>query len=62
MRWGFIGASTIAAQHMIGAVRAQAGGQVHHVVSKSAKRGEAYAAKHSIPFFWYVTGGVCGRS
>ena len=28
MRWGLIGASTIAAQHMIAAIRAQQGGRL----------------------------------
>lgn len=49
MRWGLIGASTIAAQHMIGAIRQQPGGDVAHVVSSSAERGAAYADEHSIP-------------
>ena len=50
MRWGLIGASTIASQHMIGALRA-AGGDVAWVVSTSAARAEDYAAAHGIPAF-----------
>lgn len=46
--WGLIGASTIAAEHMIGAIRAQAGHEVVAVASSSAERGQAYAARHGI--------------
>lgn len=46
--WGLIGASTIAAEHMISAIRAQAGHDVVAVMSSSAERGHAYAQKHSI--------------
>src|SRR5882757_9313430 len=46
--WGFIGASTIAAQHMIGAVRAQPGHDVVAVASSSAERARAFAAEHKI--------------
>lgn len=48
MRWGLIGASNIAAQHMIGAMRA-AGGTVAAVFSADAARGRAFAAAHEIP-------------
>jgi 1,5-anhydro-D-fructose reductase (1,5-anhydro-D-mannitol-forming) len=47
LRWGLIGASTIAAQHMIGAIRAN-GGDVLAVISASAERGKAFAAEHDI--------------
>jgi 1,5-anhydro-D-fructose reductase (1,5-anhydro-D-mannitol-forming) len=47
LRWGLIGASTIAAQHMIGAIRAN-GGDVVAVMSASAERAKAFAAKHDI--------------
>ncbi|HYA73611.1 MAG TPA: Gfo/Idh/MocA family oxidoreductase, partial [Roseiarcus sp.] len=47
LRWGLIGASTIAAQHMIGAMRAN-GGQVVAVMSASADRAKAFAAAHGI--------------
>ena len=48
MRWGLIGASTIAEQHMIGAIRAM-GGEVAAVVSSTAARARDYAAQHAIP-------------
>ncbi|HEY6917776.1 MAG TPA: Gfo/Idh/MocA family oxidoreductase [Tabrizicola sp.] len=48
MRWGLIGASTIAEQHMIGAIRAT-GGEVAAVVSTTADRARDYAAQHAIP-------------
>lgn len=47
MRWGLIGASTIAEQHMIGAIRAT-GGDVAAVVSTTNARAQDYAAKHGI--------------
>jgi len=47
--WGLIGASTIAAEYMIGAIRAQAGHEVVAVASSSAQRGREYAARHGIP-------------
>ena len=46
--WGLIGASTIAAEHMIHAIRAQAGHEVVAVASTSTERGHAYADKHGI--------------
>ncbi len=49
MKWGLIGASTIASQHMIGAIRALDGHQIASVLSTSAERGAAYAARHDIP-------------
>lgn len=48
MRWGLIGASTIAEQHMIGAMRAT-GDTVAAVVSTTASRARDYAARHGIP-------------
>lgn len=47
LRWGLIGASTIAAQHMIGAMRAN-GGEVVAVMSANAERAQAFAAAHGI--------------
>lgn len=47
MRWGLIGASTIASQHMIGAMRA-AGGEVRSVLSSDRDRARDYAARHEI--------------
>lgn len=46
--WGLIGASTIAADHMIGAIRAQRGHAVVGVASRSAERAAQYAAEHGI--------------
>lgn len=46
--WGLIGASTIAAEHMIAAIRAQPGHEVVAVASSSAERGRAYAERHRI--------------
>lgn len=47
MRWGLIGASTIAAEHMIGAIRAS-GGDIATVMSSNADRAVSYAATHEI--------------
>jgi len=46
--WGLIGASTIAAEHMIAAIRAQPGHDVVAVASSSVERGRSYAARHAI--------------
>lgn len=48
MDWALIGASTIASQFMIDAIRAQSGAQVTAVLSSSEKRGKDYAAQHDI--------------
>jgi 1,5-anhydro-D-fructose reductase (1,5-anhydro-D-mannitol-forming) len=48
LRWGLIGASTIAHEWMIDAIRAQPGNAVAAVLSGDRARGEAYAAKHGI--------------
>lgn len=47
--WGFIGASTIASEHMVGAVRTQPGHAVVAVSSGSAERALAFAREHDIP-------------
>lgn len=47
--WGLIGASTVAREHMLGAIRAQAGHYVRAVVSRSAERAQAFAREHDIP-------------
>src|SRR4051794_22359538 len=47
--WGLVGASTIAAEHMIGAIRAQPGHEVVAVMSTVAERGSTYARRHAIP-------------
>jgi 1,5-anhydro-D-fructose reductase (1,5-anhydro-D-mannitol-forming) len=46
--WGLIGASTIASEHMIGAIRAQAGHEVVAVASSNPERGRKFAAQHEI--------------
>ncbi|WP_103256581.1 Gfo/Idh/MocA family protein [Tabrizicola aquatica] len=48
MRWGLIGASTIAAEHVIGALRA-AGQEVAALHSGDPTRARDYAATHAIP-------------
>ncbi|ASY58629.1 MULTISPECIES: Gfo/Idh/MocA family protein [Sinorhizobium] len=47
IRWGLIGASTIAREWVIRAIRA-AGGEVVSVLSSSEERGRAYAAENGI--------------
>jgi 1,5-anhydro-D-fructose reductase (1,5-anhydro-D-mannitol-forming) len=47
LRWGLIGASTIAAEHMIGAIRAN-GGDVAAVMSANPERAADYARRHAI--------------
>jgi 1,5-anhydro-D-fructose reductase (1,5-anhydro-D-mannitol-forming) len=49
MNWALIGASTIASQHMIGALTAHPEGNVLWVVSGSSSRGAEYATQYSIP-------------
>ena len=48
MRWGLIGASRIAANHMIDAIRSQAGSEIVSVLSSDAGRGAAFAEAHGI--------------
>jgi len=48
VKWALVGASTIASQYMIGAIRAQAGNSVESVLSSSADRGATYASEHGI--------------
>lgn len=47
--WGLVGASTIAHEWMIDAIRAQPGNHIAGVMSQSAERGADYAAQHDIP-------------
>jgi 1,5-anhydro-D-fructose reductase (1,5-anhydro-D-mannitol-forming) len=49
VRWGLIGASTIAKDRMITAIRAQADGEVAAVMSSSPERAASYAKEHGIP-------------
>lgn len=48
MRWALIGASTIARQYMVVAIRAQQG-EIVSVLSGSAERARAFADEHQIP-------------
>ena len=48
IRWGLIGASTIARQFMIAAIRNQPDGEVAAVMSSNAERARAYAAENGI--------------
>ena len=47
--WGLIGASTIAREHMVAAIRSQAGHRVHAVASSSLERAKSFAAQCDIP-------------
>ncbi len=49
MNWAFVGASTIASQYMLGAVRQQTGNDVTWVVSNSSDRVQTWAKEHGIP-------------
>jgi 1,5-anhydro-D-fructose reductase (1,5-anhydro-D-mannitol-forming) len=46
--WGLVGASTIAREWVVDAIRA-AGGDIRSVMSSSEERGQAYAREHNIP-------------
>lgn len=48
-RWGLIGASTIAREWVIGAIRAQAGAEIAAVMSSNADRARDYAKANGIP-------------
>ncbi len=47
MLWGLVGASTIAAEHMIGAIRSN-GGEARWIVSGKTDHAKAYAQTHGI--------------
>jgi 1,5-anhydro-D-fructose reductase (1,5-anhydro-D-mannitol-forming) len=49
IRWGLIGASTIARQFMISAIRAHGDGEIAAVMSSSPERAMAYAGENDIP-------------
>ena len=49
VKWGLIGASTIAGQFMIDAIRAQEDGEVAAVMSSNPERAAAYARENGIP-------------
>lgn len=48
-RWALIGASTIAREFMISAIRAQPEGEIVGVYSSQPERGAVFAAEHHIP-------------
>ncbi|WP_413993585.1 Gfo/Idh/MocA family protein [Labrys okinawensis] len=48
LRWGIVGATTIAREWMIGAIR-ESGGEVVSVMSSDVERGKAYARENGIP-------------
>ena len=48
IRWGFIGASTIARQYLLNAVRARGEGEVVAIMSTDAERARSFAAAHGI--------------
>ncbi|MGH8630948.1 MAG: Gfo/Idh/MocA family protein [Burkholderiales bacterium] len=47
--WGLVGASTIAREWMVDAIRSQPGNQVVAVMSANAERGRGFAAENGIP-------------
>ncbi|RWP14872.1 MAG: Gfo/Idh/MocA family oxidoreductase [Mesorhizobium sp.] len=49
VRWGLIGASTIARQFVINAIRAQPNSEITAVMSSSPERAAAYAKENGIP-------------
>ncbi|QKD02024.1 Gfo/Idh/MocA family protein [Mesorhizobium loti] len=49
VKWGLIGASTIARQFMINAIRAQEGGEITVVMSSNPERAKVYAGENGIP-------------
>jgi len=48
LKWGLIGASTIARQFMVNAIRVQADGKIAAVMSSSPERAQAYAVENNI--------------
>ena len=48
VRWGFVGASTIAREYVLNAVRAGGGGEVVAIMSSDAERAQSFAAAHDI--------------
>jgi 1,5-anhydro-D-fructose reductase (1,5-anhydro-D-mannitol-forming) len=49
VRWGLVGASTVAREWMLDAIRAQPDGEVAAVASSNAERGARFAAETGIP-------------
>ena len=48
VRWGFVGASTIAREYVLNAVRARGEGEVVAIMSSDAERARSFAAAHDI--------------
>ena len=48
MNWAFVGASTIAGQYLVGAVRTQDGSDIRWIVSGTADRVAEFAKTHGI--------------
>jgi 1,5-anhydro-D-fructose reductase (1,5-anhydro-D-mannitol-forming) len=48
VNWAFVGASTIAGQYLVGAVRSQGGSDVRWVVSGTADRAADFAKSHNV--------------
>ena len=48
VRWGFVGASTIAREYMLNAVRAHDEGEVVAIMSSDLERARSFAAAHGI--------------
>ncbi|MER9295530.1 Gfo/Idh/MocA family oxidoreductase [Mesorhizobium sp. M0621] len=60
VKWGLIGASTIARQFMIDAIRAQGDGEIVAVMSSSPERATAYAGENNIPLAVSTLDGLLG--
>ncbi|MBL0729614.1 Gfo/Idh/MocA family protein [Piscinibacter sp. HJYY11] len=52
MKWGLIGASNVASEHMVSAIRAQPGHEVVAVMSGNASRAQEFAKANSIAEFY----------
>jgi 1,5-anhydro-D-fructose reductase (1,5-anhydro-D-mannitol-forming) len=48
VRWGLVGASNVAREHVVGAIRHEGAGEIVAVMSSDAKRGRDYAAANGI--------------
>ncbi len=62
MRWGLIGASNIARQYMIGAMRAQADTEVRGVFSADFTRAATYASANGLPVIFRSLNEMLGDS
>jgi 1,5-anhydro-D-fructose reductase (1,5-anhydro-D-mannitol-forming) len=62
VRWGLIGASTVAREWMIDAIRAQPDGEVVALASSNAERGARFAAETGIPKVYHSVDALLGDS